>query len=80
MTAARTPGTRAARPRRAKAWRPAQRLGRSQMPFIGGESTGSYTRRLADLNGGIPDEEFWLMFGTPLRQDGVPSDPRYSDG
>ncbi|MGW1987872.1 hypothetical protein ACWCPJ_36395 [Streptomyces collinus] len=50
------------------------------MPFIGGESTGSYTRRLADLNGGIPDEEFWLMFGTPLRQGGCPSDPRYSDG
>lgn len=50
------------------------------MPFIGGESTGSYTRRLADLNGGIQDEEFWLMFGTPLRQGGCPSDPRYGDG
>ncbi|MGQ4466788.1 hypothetical protein ACN6LC_007061 [Streptomyces violaceoruber] len=50
------------------------------MPFIGGESTGSYTRRLADLNGGIPDEEFWLMFGAPLRQGGCPSDPRYGDG
>lgn len=50
------------------------------MPFIGGESTGSYMRRLADLNGGIPDEEFWLMIGTPLRDGGMPSDPRYGDG
>ncbi|WP_141202776.1 hypothetical protein [Streptomyces griseorubiginosus] len=80
MTAARTPRSRTTRPRRAKAWRPAQRLGRSQMPFIGGESTGSYLRRLADLNGGIPDEEFWLMIGSPLRSGGMPSDPRYGDG
>jgi hypothetical protein len=50
------------------------------MPFIGGESTGSYTRRLADLNGSIPYEEFWLMFGTPLRQGGVVGDPLCGDG
>ncbi|MEE4597588.1 hypothetical protein V2J94_37900 [Streptomyces sp. DSM 41524] len=49
------------------------------MPFIGGETTGSYTRRLANLNG-IPDEEFWLMFGTPLRPDGVVGDPLCGDG
>ncbi|GGZ92453.1 hypothetical protein ACFOOM_23035 [Streptomyces echinoruber] len=50
------------------------------MPFIGGESTGSYTRRLAHLNGGIPYEEFWLMFGTPLRQGGVVGDPLCGGG
>ncbi|WP_421107050.1 hypothetical protein [Streptomyces sp. NEAU-S77] len=49
------------------------------MPFIGGESTGSYTRRLANLNG-IPDEEFWLMFGTPLRPDRVVGDPLSGEG
>lgn len=78
MTAARAARAGAARPRRTKAWRPAQRLGLS-VRFIGGESTGSYTRRLAEANG-VPEEEFWLMFGTPLRKGGMPSDPRYSDG
>ncbi|MGW4198864.1 hypothetical protein [Streptomyces sp. NPDC005004] len=49
------------------------------MRFIGGESTGSYTRRLADANG-IPELEFWQMFGTSLRKDGTPGDPRYGEG
>ncbi|MFE7029125.1 hypothetical protein ACFU9Y_02365 [Streptomyces sp. NPDC057621] len=80
MTAARTSRGGAARRRRAKTWRPAQRLGRSVMPFIGGESTGSYTRRLADFNGGIPYEDFWLMFGTPLRKNGEVGDPLCSEG
>ncbi|GAA0439840.1 hypothetical protein [Streptomyces luteireticuli] len=75
---ARSPHGGAARPRRTKPWRPAQRLALS-VRFIGGESTGSYTRRLADLNG-IPDQEFWLMFGTPLRKGGVVGDPLCSDG
>ncbi|QOV33239.1 hypothetical protein IM697_23635 [Streptomyces ferrugineus] len=79
MTAARTPRSTTGRARRTKRWKPARRLGLSVVPFIGGESTGSYTRRLADLNG-IPDEEFWLMFGTPLRQDGVVGDPLCGDG
>jgi len=48
---------RAAAARRRKAWRPAQRLALS-VRFVGGESTGSFARRLADANG-IPDEEFW---------------------
>ncbi|WP_327228625.1 hypothetical protein OG229_38405 [Streptomyces platensis] len=68
----------AGRPRRKKPWQPAQRLG-LPVRLIGGESTGSYTRRLADANG-IPDQEFWPMFGTPLRKDGRPGDPRYGDG
>ncbi|GAA3000010.1 hypothetical protein GCM10020229_10370 [Kitasatospora albolonga] len=58
--------------------RPARRLALS-VRFIGGESNGSFARRLADANG-IPDEEFWLMLGTCARKNGVPSDPRYSDG
>lgn len=74
----RSRGTRADATRRRKVWRPAQRLALS-VRFIGGESTGSFARRLADANG-IPDEEFWGMIGTSLRKDGVPSDPRYSDG
>ncbi|MFG2305274.1 hypothetical protein [Actinacidiphila glaucinigra] len=64
--------------RRSKAWRPAQRLALS-VRSIDGESTGSFARRLADANG-IPDQEFWAMFGTPARKGGAPSDPRYSDG
>lgn len=70
--------TAAGRPRRKKTWQSAQRLGLS-VRFISGESTGSYTRRLADANG-IPDQDFWSMFGTPLRKAGVPGDPRYGDG
>lgn len=68
----------AGRPQRKRPWRPTQRLALS-VRLIGGESTGSYTRRLADANG-IPDQEFWPMFGTPLRKAGVPGDPRYGDG
>ncbi|MGW6739303.1 hypothetical protein ACWGDX_00920 [Streptomyces sp. NPDC055025] len=68
----------AGRPRRKRSWRPAQRLALS-VRFIGGESNGSYIRRLADANG-IPDQEFWPMFGTPLRKDGVPDNPRYREG
>lgn len=64
--------------RRTKVWRPAQRLALS-VQFIGGESTGSYIRRLADANG-IPDEEFWGMLGVSIRKNGCPSDPRYGDG
>ncbi|MER7878374.1 hypothetical protein ABTY63_33345 [Streptomyces solisilvae] len=79
MTTARTSRSGTGRQRRRKTWKPAKRLGLSVMPFIGGESTGSYTRRLANLNG-IPDEEFWLMFGTPLRPDGVVGDPLSGDG
>ncbi|MFC1421285.1 hypothetical protein [Streptacidiphilus cavernicola] len=56
-----------------------QRLGLPTVELIGGESTGSYARRLADLNG-MQDEEFWAMFGAPARKGGAPSDPRYSDG
>lgn len=78
MTAVRGSGG-ARRARRTKTWRPAQRLGLSHLPFIGGESTGSYTQRLARLNS-IPYEEFWLMFGTPLRKDGEVGDPLCSDG
>ncbi|MFJ7241746.1 hypothetical protein ACIQWB_32085 [Streptomyces olivaceus] len=49
------------------------------MRLIGGESTGSYARRLAEANH-IPLHEFWSMFGAPLRPGALPSDPRYSDG
>ncbi|MFD4998699.1 TniQ family protein [Streptomyces buecherae] len=49
------------------------------MRLIGGESTGSYARRLAETNH-IPLHEFWSMFGDPLRPSALPSDPRYSDG
>ncbi|MDI5973991.1 hypothetical protein POF50_032395 [Streptomyces sp. SL13] len=75
---ARTKVAVAGRPRRKKPWRPAQRLALS-VRFIGGESTGSYIRRLADVNG-IPGQEFWPMFGTPLRKEGGPDDPRYREG
>ncbi|MET9221764.1 hypothetical protein ABZX65_23770 [Streptomyces sp. NPDC003300] len=78
VAAARSGRTRSAPSRRAKVWRPARQLALS-VRFIGGESTGSYTRRLANANG-IPDEEFWAMFGTSVRKDGCPSDPRYGDG
>jgi hypothetical protein len=79
MVAARRSGrTRSAPSRQAKVWRPARQLALS-VRFIGGESTSSYTRRLADANG-IPDEEFWAMFGTSVRKDGCPSDPRYGEG
>jgi hypothetical protein len=78
MKVVRAGSATAGRPRRKKPWRPAQRLGLS-VRLIGGESTGSYTRRLADANG-IPDQEFWPMLGTPLRKAGVPGDPRYGDG
>ncbi|WP_157847758.1 TniQ family protein [Streptomyces violens] len=63
---------------RRKVWRPAQRLARS-VRFIGGESTGSYVRRLANANG-IPDEELWAMFGAPLRRGGGVGDPQCSEG
>ncbi|MCX5316106.1 hypothetical protein [Streptomyces sp. NBC_00154] len=75
MTVVRAGSAAAGRPQRKRPWRPAQRLALS-VRLIGGESTGSYTRRLADANG-IPDQEFWPMFGTPLRKAGVPGDPRY---
>lgn len=76
--AGRSRGASSGAARRKKVWRPAQRLALS-VRFIGGESTGSFARRLADANG-IPDEEFWGMIGASLRRDGAPSDPRYSDG
>lgn len=79
MTAARGSGSGTARSRRTKTWRPAKRLGLSKLAFIGGESTGSYTRRLADLNT-IPYDEFWHMFGAPLRKDRGVGDPLCSDG
>lgn len=73
-----TDAARAVRRSRAKALRPARRLALS-VRFIGGESTGSFARRLADANG-IPEEEFWPMLGSCARKNGSPSDPRYSDG
>ncbi|MER7179510.1 hypothetical protein ABT404_08495, partial [Streptomyces hyaluromycini] len=79
MAAARESGSGAARSRRTKTWRPARRLGLSKLAFIGGESTGSYTQRLADLNT-IPYDEFWHMLGVPLRKGGVVGDPLCSDG
>lgn len=59
--------------------RPAERLGLWKVPLIAGESTGSFARRLAALNG-IPDRDFWLMFGRSVRPGREPSEPRYGDG
>jgi hypothetical protein len=60
-------------------WRAPQQLGRWKVELVGGESTASFARRLADANG-IPVEEFWPMFGAPARKGGVPGEPHYGEG